>query len=119
MPKTAFSDHSGSSEDLIRAVGGCPIVIKLLSGTHGMGVVLAATKQEAVSMIDAFSSLKERVMVQEFINEASGTDIRAFVVDGKVVAAMKRRAQPGEFRSNLHRGASSRVVEVQLRLRLS
>ncbi len=112
MPKTAFSDHSGSSEDLIRAVGGCPIVIKLLSGTHGMGVVLAATKQEAVSVIDAFSSLKERVMVQEFIKEASGTDIRAFVVDGQVVAAMKRRAQPGEFRSNLHRGATAIAIKL-------
>jgi len=112
MPKTAFSDHSGSSEDLIQAVGGCPIVIKLLSGTHGMGVVLAATKQEAISVIDAFSSLKERVMVQEFIKEASGTDIRAFVVDGKVVAAMKRRAQPGEFRSNLHRGATAIAIKL-------
>jgi len=112
MPKTAFSDHSGSSEDLIRSVGGCPIVIKLLSGTHGMGVVLAATRQEAISAIDAFSGLKERVMVQEFIKESSGTDIRAFVVDGKVVAAMKRRAQPGEFRSNLHQGGTAIAIKL-------
>jgi len=112
MPKTAFSDHSSNAEDMIRAVGGCPVIIKLLSGTHGMGVVLAATKQEAVSVIDAFSSLKERVMVQEFISESSGTDIRAFVVDGEVVAAMKRRAQPGEFRSNLHRGATAIAIKL-------
>ena len=112
MPKTVFSDHSGNAENLISAVGGCPVVIKLLSGTHGMGVVLAGTKQEAISMIDAFNSLKERVMVQEFINEASGTDIRAFVVDGKVVAAMKRKARPGEFRSNLHRGATAIAVKL-------
>ena len=112
MPKTVFSDHSGNAEDLIRAVGGCPVVIKLLSGTHGMGVVLAATRQEAVSMIDAFSSLKERVIVQEFIKEASGTDIRAFVVNGQVVAAMKRRARPGNFRSNLHQGGTSIAIKL-------
>jgi ribosomal protein S6--L-glutamate ligase len=107
MPKTVFSDHTGSAEDLVRAVGGCPVVIKVLSGTHGMGVVLAGEKQAAVSMIDAFNSLKERVLVQEFISESKGTDIRAFVVDGEVVAAMKRRAQPGEFRSNLHQGGTA------------
>ena len=112
MPKTVFSDHTGSAEDLVRAVGGCPVVIKILSGTHGMGVVLAGTKQAAVSMIDAFNSLKERVLVQEFINEARGTDIRAFVVDGKVVAAMKRRAQPGEFRSNLHQGGTAVAIKL-------
>lgn len=112
MPKTVFSDYTGSAEDLVRAVGGCPVVIKILSGTHGMGVVLAGTKQAAVSMIDAFNSLKERVLVQEFIPEASGTDIRAFVVDGKVVAAMKRRAQPGEFRSNLHQGGTAIAIKL-------
>ena len=112
MPKTVFSDHSGTAEDMIRSVGGCPVIIKLLEGTHGMGVVLAGNRQEAVSVIDAFSSLKERVIVQEFIREASGTDIRAFVVDGKVVAAMKRRAQPGEFRSNLHRGATAIAIKL-------
>lgn len=112
MPKTVFSDHTGSAEDLVRAVGGCPVVIKILSGTHGNGVVLAGEKQAAVSMIDAFNSLKERVLVQEFISEARGTDIRAFVVDGKVVAAMKRRAQPGEFRSNLHQGGTSIAIKL-------
>ena len=112
MPKTVFSDYSSNPADLIQAVGGCPVVIKLLSGTHGMGVVLAGTKQEATSMIEAFSSLKERVIVQEFIKEASGTDIRAFVVDGEVVAAMKRRARPGEFRSNLHQGGTSISIKL-------
>lgn len=112
MPKTVFSDYTGSAEDLVRAVGGCPVVIKILSGTHGMGVVLAGEKQAAVSMIDAFNSLKERVLVQEFINEARGTDIRAFVVDGEVVAAMKRRAQPGEFRSNLHQGGTAIAIKL-------
>jgi ribosomal protein S6--L-glutamate ligase len=112
MPKTVFSDYTGSAEDLVRAVGGCPVVIKVLSGTHGVGVVLAGEKQAAVSMIDAFNGLKERVLVQEFINEASGTDIRAFVVDGKVVAAMKRRAQPGEFRSNLHQGGTAIAIKL-------
>lgn len=112
MPKTVFSDHSGNADDLIKAAGGCPVIIKLLAGTHGMGVVLSRTRQEAVSVIDAFSSLKERVIVQEFIKEAKGTDIRAFVVDGKVVAAMKRRAQPGEFRSNLHRGATAIAIKL-------
>lgn len=112
MPKTVFSDYSSNAADLIQAVGGCPVVIKLLSGTHGMGVVLAGTKQEATSMIEAFSSLKERVIVQEFIKEASGTDIRAFVVDGEVVAAMKRRARPGEFRSNLHQGGTSISIKL-------
>ena len=112
MPKTVFSDHTGSAEDLVRAVGGCPVVIKILSGTHGMGVVLAGEKQAAVSMIDAFNSLKERVLVQEFISESKGTDIRAFVVDGKVVAAMKRRAQPGEFRSNLHQGGTAIAIKL-------
>lgn len=112
MPKTVFSDHSGNADDLIKAAGGCPVIIKLLEGTHGMGVVLSRTRQEAVSVIDAFSSLKERVIVQEFIKEAKGTDIRAFVVDGKVVAAMKRRALPGEFRSNLHRGATAIAIKL-------
>lgn len=112
MPKTVFSDHTGNAADLVRAAGGVPVVIKILSGTHGMGVVLAGTKQAAVSMIDAFNSLKERVLVQEFINESRGTDIRAFVVDGKVVAAMKRRAQPGEFRSNLHQGGSAIAIKL-------
>lgn len=112
MPKTVFSDYTGSAENLVRAVGGCPVVIKILSGTHGMGVVLAGTKQAAVSTIDAFNSLKERVLVQEFISEAQGTDIRAFVVDGKVVAAMKRRAQPGEFRSNLHQGGTAIAIKL-------
>ena len=112
MPKTVFSDHSGNADDVIKAAGGCPVIIKVLEGTHGMGVVLSRTRQEAVSVIDAFSSLKERVIVQEFIKEASGTDIRAFVVDGQVVAAMKRRAQPGEFRSNLHRGATAIAIKL-------
>jgi len=88
------------------------VVIKLLEGTQGLGVVLADNKKSAVSVVEAFNGLKARVIVQEFIKEAGGSDIRAFVVDGHVVGAMKRQAKEGEFRSNLHRGGTAEVVEL-------
>ncbi|MGO3653557.1 MAG: RimK family alpha-L-glutamate ligase, partial [Sphingobacterium sp.] len=92
--------------------GGAPLVIKLLEGTQGIGVVLAETKKAASSVIEAFYGLGNNILIQEYIKEAKGTDIRAFVVDGKVVGAMKRTAKEGEFRSNLHRGGSAEIVKL-------
>jgi ribosomal protein S6--L-glutamate ligase len=112
LPKTAFTNYSKDVSALIRQVGGAPCVIKLLEGTQGMGVVLAETKSAAESVLEAFQGLKVRVIVQEFIKEAEGGDIRAFVVDGVVVAAMKRQAKEGEFRSNLHRGGTASPIEL-------
>ncbi len=112
LPKTAFANYPRSIDGLIPYVGEVPLVIKLLEGTQGLGVVLTESKNAAESVIDAFNQLRARIIVQEFIKEAGGADIRAFVVDGKVVGAMKRRAKKGEFRSNLHRGGSARVIEL-------
>ncbi len=107
VPKTVYTDFSSDAKKVIAAVGGTPLIIKLLEGTHGLGVILAETDKTAESILDAFYKIKERVIVQEFIAESNGADVRAFVVDGKIVAAMKRKALPGEFRSNLHRGGNS------------
>jgi len=115
MPKTVFTNYSNNVEHLIDAVGGAPIVIKLLEGTQGLGVVLAESKKAAESVLEAFNGLKARVIVQEFIRESKGADIRAFVVDGKVVGAMKRQGKEGEFRSNLHRGGSAKIIELSER----
>jgi ribosomal protein S6--L-glutamate ligase len=93
-------------------VGGVPLVIKVLEGTQGLGVVLAETKNAAESVIEAFNGLQARVIVQEFVKEAKGADIRAFVIDGQVVGAMKRQGKEGEFRSNLHRGGSADIIEL-------
>lgn len=112
LPKTIFANYSRDIDGVIKAVGGAPLVIKLLEGTQGLGVVLAETKNAAKSVIEAFDGLQARVIVQEFIKEAKGADIRAFVVDGKVVGAMKRQAKSGEFRSNLHRGGTARVIQL-------
>lgn len=112
LPKTAFTNYSKDVSALIKQVGGAPCVIKLLEGTQGMGVVLAETKSAAESVLEAFQGLRVRVIVQEFIKEAEGGDIRAFVVDGVVVAAMKRQAKEGEFRSNLHRGGTASPIEL-------
>ncbi len=112
LPVTGFANNPDDIEDLIAQVGGAPLVIKLLEGTQGIGVVLAETHNAAESVIQAFMGLKANIMVQEFIKEAGGSDIRCFVVDGKVVAAMKRQATPGEFRSNLHRGGSATLVRL-------
>ena len=110
LPKTVFTNYSRDVEEIIDHVGGAPLIIKLLEGTQGLGVVLAETKNAAESVIEAFNGLQARVIVQEFIKEAKGADIRAFVIDGQVVGAMKRQGKEGEFRSNLHRGGTAEVI---------
>ena len=112
MPVTGFANAPDDIPDLINMVGGAPLVIKLLEGTQGIGVVLAETRQAAESVIEAFMGLSANIMVQEYIKEAGGADIRCFVVDGKVVAAMKRQANEGEFRSNLHRGGTASLIRI-------
>lgn len=112
LPKTVFTNYSKNVNDIIQHVGGAPLIIKLLEGTQGLGVVLAETKNAAKSVIEAFNGLQARVIVQEFIEEAKGADIRVLVVDGKVIGAMKRQAEEGEFRSNLHRGGSAQIVSL-------
>ncbi|NEV92557.1 MULTISPECIES: 30S ribosomal protein S6--L-glutamate ligase [Psychroflexus] len=112
LPKTVFTNYSRDVNGVIQQVGGTPLVIKLLEGTQGLGVVLAETKNAAKSVIEAFNGLQARVIVQEFIKEAKGADIRVFVVDGHVVGAMKRQGKEGEFRSNLHQGGSAEVIEL-------
>ena len=112
MPVTGFSHSPDDTDDLLNFIGKPPYVIKLLEGTQGIGVVLAETRKAAESVIEAFRGLKAQILVQEFIAEAGGADIRCLVVGGKVVAAMKRQAQEGEFRSNLHRGGSATLVKL-------
>lgn len=112
LPKTVFTNYSKDVKEVIEHVGGAPLIIKLLEGTQGLGVVLAETNNAAESVIEAFNGLQARVIVQEFIKEAGGADIRAFVVDGHVVGAMKRQGKEGEFRSNLHRGGSATVIQL-------
>lgn len=112
MPKTVFTNYSKGDEKLLKKIGGAPVIIKLLEGTQGLGVVLAESQKAAISVIEAFEGLKARIIIQEFIEEAKGGDIRAFVVDGKVVAAMKRQGKEGEFRSNLHRGGASHLIKL-------
>ena len=112
LPKTVFTNYSMDVDEILSQVGGAPVIIKLLEGTQGLGVVLAETKKAATSVIQAFHNLKARIIVQEYIKESKGADIRAFVVDGKVVGAMRRQGKEGEFRSNLHRGGSSEVIEL-------
>jgi len=112
LPKTVFTNYSKNVKDIVKEVGGAPVVIKLLEGTQGLGVVLAETDTAAESVIEAFNGMKIRVIVQEFIKEAKGADIRVFVVDGVVVGAMKRTAKKGEFRSNLHRGGTAEIYEL-------
>lgn len=112
LPITGFAHNVENAHDLINLVGGSPVVVKLLEGTQGKGVVLAETKKAAESVIDAFQELKADFLVQEFIKEAAGTDVRCFVIGDKVVAAMMRQAKDGEFRSNLHRGGSAVVTKL-------
>lgn len=112
LPVTGFANNPDDIEDLIAQVGGAPLVIKLLQGTQGIGVVLAETHNAAESVIQAFMGLNANIMVQEFIKEANGSDIRCFVVGDKVVAAMKRQGKKGEFRSNLHRGGSAELIRL-------
>jgi ribosomal protein S6--L-glutamate ligase len=112
MPKTAFTNYSKGEGRVLNHIGQAPVVIKLLEGTQGLGVILADTNKAAKSVVEAFDSLKTRVILQEFIEEAGGADLRAFIVDGKVVGAMKRQGKEGEFRSNLHRGGNAKVIKL-------
>ena len=112
LPVTGFAHSTKDVGGLIDIVGGAPLVVKLLEGTQGIGVVLAENRKAAESVIEAFRGLKANILVQEYIREAGGQDIRAFVVGGKVVAAMRRTAPEGEFRSNLHRGGSASKVKI-------
>jgi ribosomal protein S6--L-glutamate ligase len=112
LPVTAFAHGPRKAEDVIKEVGGVPVVIKLVEGTQGVGVILAETEGSAKSIIEAFSAANVNIMVQEFIREANGSDIRAFVIGGEVVAATKRIGRPGEFRANIHRGATAVRVEL-------
>ncbi len=112
LPVTGFANSPDDVEDLLKMVGGAPVVIKLLEGTQGIGVVLAETQKAAESVIEAFMGLKANILVQEFIKEAGGSDIRCFVIGEKVVATMQRTAPEGEFRSNLHRGGTAKVIKI-------
>lgn len=112
IPVTGFANSPLDTNDLIKMVGGAPLVIKLLEGTQGKGVVLAETKKAAESVINAFKSLNANILVQEFIKEANGKDLRCFVINGKVVASMQREAPPGEFRANIHLGGTGKVVRI-------
>jgi ribosomal protein S6--L-glutamate ligase len=112
LPKTVFAKQPKDLDQLLALVGGPPVVIKLLEGTQGIGVVLAETLQTARSTIETLYGLKANVLIQEYIAEAKGADIRAFVVGGRVVGAMKRQGQAGEFRSNLHLGGNGKVVQL-------
>ena len=119
LPVTGFANAPGDTDDLLKLVGGAPVVIKLLEGTQGVGVVLAETNKAAESVIEAFRGLKANFMVQEFIKEAGGADIRCLVVGDKVVAAMMRQGKEGEFRSNLHRGGSAKLIKITPQERLT
>ena len=112
LPLTGFANLPDSTKDLIKLVGGAPLVVKLLEGTQGKGIVLAETQKAAESLIDAFRELDANFLVQEFIKEAGGSDIRCFVIGDRVVAAMKRTGKEGDFRSNLHRGGSAELVRI-------
>ncbi|MGB5636618.1 MAG: 30S ribosomal protein S6--L-glutamate ligase [Waterburya sp.] len=112
LPITGFAHATQDIDGLIETVGGAPLVIKLLEGTQGIGVVLTETYQAAKSVIEAFRGLDANILVQEFIKEAGGADLRCFIVDGKVIAAMKRQGAKGEFRSNLHRGGKAEKISL-------
>ena len=112
LPVTGFANKPDDIADLIKMVGGAPLVIKLLQGTQGIGVVLAETPKAAESVIQSFFGLNVSVLVQEYIGEAGGADIRCFVIGDKVVAAMKRQAKEGEFRSNIHRGGTASLIRI-------
>ena len=112
LPVTGFASSPADTDDLLTLVGGAPVVVKLLEGTQGKGVVLAETRKAAESVIEAFRGLAANFLVQEFVKEAGGSDIRCFVVGEKVVASMQRQAPEGEFRSNLHRGGAATLVRI-------
>ncbi|MDF2447681.1 MAG: ribosomal protein S6--L-glutamate ligase [Bacteroidota bacterium] len=112
MPKSAFANEPKDIESVIASIGGAPCVVKLLEGTQGIGVILAENDKAAKSVIEAFLKLDANMLVQEFIKESKGADIRVFVVDGQIVGAMKRQAKEGEFRSNLHRGGTASLIQL-------
>jgi ribosomal protein S6--L-glutamate ligase len=112
MPLTGFAQSPDNTEDLIKMVGGAPLVIKLLEGTQGKGVVLADSHQSAVSIINAFKEMHANILVQEYIQESRGTDVRCFVIGDTVVAAIKRQAKEGEFRANVHQGGKASKVKL-------
>ena len=114
IPTTGFANSPMDTNDLIEMVGGAPLIVKLLEDTQGHGVVLAETKKAAESVINAFKALRANLLVQEFVKEADGKDLRCFVIGGKVVAAIQREAAPGEFRANLHQGGSASIVKITL-----
>ncbi len=118
IPKSVFARHPKAEEvkDLIKEVGGTPVILKLLEGTHGTGVIKADSISSAKSAVEAFSGIKKDLIVQEFIQEANGKDIRAFVVDGEVVGAMERTGQADEFRSNLHKGGTAKSIEIDKKI---
>jgi len=119
LPVTAFAQDPKQTEEVLKVVGGAPVVIKLLEGTQGIGVVLADTQRSAKSVVEAFRGAHVNILVQEYIKEAGGEDIRALVIGGKVVAAMRRRGAEGEFRSNLHRGGSAQPIKITAEERLT
>ncbi|HLV89585.1 MAG: 30S ribosomal protein S6--L-glutamate ligase [Acidimicrobiales bacterium] len=112
LPTTGFAHSTQDIDGLLEVVGGPPVVVKLLEGTQGLGVVLAETRKAAESVIGAFRQMDANILVQQFVKEAAGSDIRAFVIGGKVVAAMKRTGAPGDFRSNLHRGGTAEAIKL-------
>lgn len=112
LPKTIFTDYASNAEHTVESAGGAPLVLKLLEGTEGLGVVLAETKNAAHSILEAFNGLQARVIAQEFIKEAKGADVRTFVVDGKVVAAIKRQGREGDFRSNFKKSGSYNPIQL-------
>ncbi|MCA9023243.1 MAG: 30S ribosomal protein S6--L-glutamate ligase, partial [Planctomycetaceae bacterium] len=112
IPTTGFANSPIDTNDLIEMVGGAPLIVKLLEGSQGRGVVLAETRKAAESVINAFKALRANLLVQEFVKEADGKDLRCFVIDGKVVASIQREAAPGEFRANLHQGGTASVVKI-------
>lgn len=112
LPVTAYASKPDDIHDVIELVGGAPLVVKLVEGTQGIGVVLAETRKAAESVIEGFMGVKANILVQEYIKEASGTDIRCFVIGNRVVAAMQRQAPRGEFRANLHLGSTSRLIKI-------
>jgi ribosomal protein S6--L-glutamate ligase len=112
VPKSLVSNNYFSISEMVEEIGSLPAIIKMINGTHGMGVILAETKSNAESIMEAFYKSREKVMVQEYIKEAKGADIRVFIVNREIVGVMKRQAQEGEFRSNLHRGGTSSVVSL-------
>jgi len=112
IPTTGFANSPMDTNDLMEMVGGAPLIVKLLEGTQGRGVVLAETKKAAESVINAFKALRANLLVQEFIKEADGKDLRCFVIDGKVVASIERTAAPGEFRANIHQGGTASIVKI-------